>query len=563
LASDSDVEGQLGYQDGEAAEEAGESEMDGSDEEGEEEEEGEEDLDDELIGDSGEESGEAEFEEEEGDEEEGEAAEEDDKESDVEEIADEDMATNIEDKRDEAIKNLLSKEDLGIIQMRIKETIKILSNFKELRDDSKDRQTYMDSLKQDVAHCFDYNLELLDLLFDLFAPSECLQFIEANENQRPLTIRTNTLKTKRKDLAKTLIQRGVSLDPIAEWSKVGLKIYESQVPIGATPEYLAGHYILQSPSSFLPVMTLAPQPNERVLDMAAAPGGKTTYIAQLMKNTGTLVANDIKKERLKSLNANCHRLGVSNLVISLQDGRKLPNMFKKFDRVLLDAPCSGLGVIARDPQIKVQKTYRDVMKLSHLQKELILAAIDCVDAHSKTGGYIVYSTCSISVEENEWVVDYALKRRYVKLVETGLEVGEPGLSNFKQQRFHPSLKMAKRVYPHVHNMDGFFVAKFRKFANGVKSVEAISNAEEEAKIKAKLKTKKQKENKKKKEQKKNKKAEKAVEPVEKTEKTDKKAKAGKVRKVSKAAKIAKKAAKAGKPLKAAKTDKDAKTEKAE
>ena len=389
MASDSDVEGQLGYQDGEAAEEAGESEMDGSDEEGEEEEEGEEDLDDELIGDSGEESGEAEFEEEEGDEEEGEAAEEDDKESDVEEIADEDMATNIEDKRDEAIKNLLSKEDLGIIQMRIKETIKILSNFKELRDDSKDRQTYMDSLKQDVAHCFDYNLELLDLLFDLFAPSECLQFIEANENQRPLTIRTNTLKTKRKDLAKTLIQRGVSLDPIAEWSKVGLKIYESQVPIGATPEYLAGHYILQSPSSFLPVMTLAPQPNERVLDMAAAPGGKTTYIAQLMKNTGTLVANDIKKERLKSLNANCHRLGVSNLVISLQDGRKLPNMFKKFDRVLLDAPCSGLGVIARDPQIKVQKTYRDVMKLSHLQKELILAAIDCVDAHSKTGGYIV------------------------------------------------------------------------------------------------------------------------------------------------------------------------------
>ena len=85
---------------------------------------------------------------------------------------------------------------------------------------------------------------MLELLFDLFAPSECLEFIEANENARPMTIRTNTLKTKRKDLAKVLIQRGVSLDPIAEWSKVGLKIYESAVPIGATPEYLAGHYIL-------------------------------------------------------------------------------------------------------------------------------------------------------------------------------------------------------------------------------------------------------------------------------------------------------------------------------
>ena len=94
-----------------------------------------------------------------------------------------------------------------------------------------------------------------------------------------MTIRTNTLKTKRKELAKVLITRGVNLEPIAEWSKVGLKIIESQVPIGATPEYLAGHYLLQSPSSFLPVMTLATQTGERVLDMAAAPGGKTSYIA--------------------------------------------------------------------------------------------------------------------------------------------------------------------------------------------------------------------------------------------------------------------------------------------
>jgi 25S rRNA (cytosine2870-C5)-methyltransferase len=92
-------------------------------------------------------------------------------------------------------------------------------------------------------------------------------------------IRTNTLKAKRRDLAKVLIQRGVQLEPVAEWSKVGLKIFESKVPIGATPEYLAGHYILQSASSFLPVIALAPQPNERIIDMAAAPGGKTTYIA--------------------------------------------------------------------------------------------------------------------------------------------------------------------------------------------------------------------------------------------------------------------------------------------
>ena len=128
--------------------------------------------------------------------------------------------------------------------MRLKDTVKVLQNFKELRDEEKTRQDYLDQLKEDVCSSYDYNADLVDLLFNLFPPPEAIEFIEANENQRPMTIRTNTIKTKRKDLAKVLIQRGVSLDPVAEWSKVGLKIYESAVPIGATPEYLAGHYIL-------------------------------------------------------------------------------------------------------------------------------------------------------------------------------------------------------------------------------------------------------------------------------------------------------------------------------
>ena len=261
-------------------------------------------------------------------------------------------------------------------------------------------------------------------------------------------------------------------------------------------------------------MTMAPQPNERILDMAGAPGGKTSYIAQLMKNTGVLVANDLKRERLKSLNANMHRLGVSNIVVTNYDGRKLPNIFKKFDRCLLDAPCSGLGVISRDPSIKLQKTFDDVRKLSHLQKELIKAAIDCVDAHSKTGGYIVYSTCSISVEENESVIQYALQNRYVKLVETGLEVGNPGLTNYAERQFHPSMKHCKRVYPHVHNMDGFFVAKLKKFANGEKSQEAISTANEEQQVKAVLNEKKKKLNLKKRAQKAKKRVFKAKEKEE-------------------------------------------------
>lgn len=118
----------------------------------------------------------------------------------------------------------------------------------------------------------------------MFHPNELVQFLDSNETQRPTTLRVNSLKSKRKELAQSLIQRGVNLDPLADWTKVGLKVYESKVPLGATPEYLAGHYMLQSASSFVPVMALAPLPGDKVMDMAAAPGGKTTYIAQLMKN---------------------------------------------------------------------------------------------------------------------------------------------------------------------------------------------------------------------------------------------------------------------------------------
>ncbi|NWI43202.1 NOP2 methyltransferase, partial [Picathartes gymnocephalus] len=361
----------------------------------------------------------------------------------------------------------ISPPDLHVIHQRIQGNVEVLQDFGVKREEGRSRQEYLTLLRRDMAAYYSYSDFLLTKLMDIFPLPELINFLEANEVPRPVTIRTNTLKTRRRDLAQALINRGVNLDPLGKWSKTGLVIYDSTVPIGATPEYLAGHYMLQGASSLLPVMALAPQENERILDMCCAPGGKTSYIAQLMKNTGMILANDSSAERLRSVVGNLHRLGVTNAVVSNCDGRQFPKVLGGFDRVLLDAPCSGTGVISKDPAVKTNKDEKDILRCAHLQKELILSAIDSVNAASETGGYIVYCTCSIMVEENECVVDYALKKRNVRLVATGLDFGKEGFTRFKDRRFHPSLKSTRRFYPHTHNMDGFFIAKFKKFSNAI------------------------------------------------------------------------------------------------
>jgi len=355
--------------------------------------------------------------------------------------------------------------DLQLLRSRITDTVRVLDSFSSLSEPGRSRAEYTSQLLKDICLYYGYSPYLADKLYHLFPPREAFALFEANETPRPIVIRTNTLRTHRRELAQSLINRGVTLEPVGKWSKVGLQIFESQVPLGATPEYLAGHYILQAASSFLPVMALAPQEHERILDMAAAPGGKTTYIAALMKNTGCIFANDSNKSRAKGLIGNIHRLGAKNTIVCNHDAREFPKIIGGFDRVLLDAPCSGTGVIAKDPSVKANKTERDFMLLPQLQKQLLLAAIDSVDHASKTGGYIVYSTCSVTVEENEQVVQYALaKRPNVKLVETGLTFGVDGFVNYMGKQFDPRMKMTKRYYPHAFNVDGFFVSKFRKMA---------------------------------------------------------------------------------------------------
>lgn len=300
-----------------------------------------------------------------------------------------------------------------------------------------------------------YNDFLRETIFELFPKKEAFQFMEESEKKRPLTIRVNGLITRKKELLQKLSSRGMDLESI-EWSDDALVVFNSSVPVGATPEYLAGHYIIQGASSMLSVLNLEVKENLKVLDMCSAPGGKSQYISALMNNTGILYANDLSEDRIASLRSNLLRMGTSNAIVINMDARKLN--IGLVDRVLLDAPCSGTGVISKDPSVKMSRSESDIRKTVFRQKELILKAFDSL----KKGGIMVYSTCSVLTKENEEVVSYLLsKRSSAKVVECDVDVGRPGFPTFRGVAYHPSMNLTRRIYPHVHNMDGFYYAKIQ------------------------------------------------------------------------------------------------------
>jgi len=279
---------------------------------------------------------------------------------------------------------------------------------------------------------------------------EAQQLAEASSQQPPLTIRVNTLRSDRDELVRELEQQGIKATP-CRFSPDGIAI-SGRHTINTLPGFDTGLFAVQDEASQLAGMLLGAEPGERIWDACCAPGGKSCHIAQLMDDRGELIATDISRSKLTLVQDNLRRLGITSVSTAVADLHQ-PDSFPNgvFDRILLDAPCSGLGVIRRNPEAKWRLFSGDITRLAAVQKTLLKNAA----AKLKPGGTLLYSTCSTSEAENELVVEDFL-------------LHHPGFVLENLNNLFPAWSELIafygmfRVWPHRHGMDGFFAARIRR-----------------------------------------------------------------------------------------------------
>lgn len=284
--------------------------------------------------------------------------------------------------------------------------------------------------------------------FEQFGATDAEKLFQAYNCVPPFTIRVNTLKVTRETLVSELETYGAV--PTL-FSPLGIVLCNPQGVL-ESKWFKEGMFQVQDEGAQLVGFLFSPKPGERVLDLCAAPGGKTTHFAQMMENRGEIVAVDVSEKRLRFLEENCKRLGVE-IVRPLRHDLRTPLPFKAegFDRVFLDAPCSGLGVIRRNPDLKWRCTPKEILRLSDLQMRLLFEA----SRHVKLGGFLMYSTCTLTYEENQRVVETFLqKQKDFELIDLR-GAFRLDLSFFTPEGYFLSL-------PHLHGTDGFFAVLMQK-----------------------------------------------------------------------------------------------------
>ncbi len=280
------------------------------------------------------------------------------------------------------------------------------------------------------------------------------EYIEGFSAPIKPAIRVNEIKISEDELVARLAGKGVSLEKIS-WTRKGYFVNSSPFSIGATTEYLLGYYFIQDPTSMYACEVLDPRPGETVLDMTAAPGGKTTYLAQLMGNQGAIVAIELNRERMKSLRSNITRMGVSNTIAIRMNALEAPELKTTFDKILLDAPCTGTGTLNKNPEAAL-KEEKDTLNCTALQRHLLATGVKLL----KKDGVMVYSACSLLPEEGELILQEALENLGMRLEE--VEQGENAFAECYGSKLSGEMKKAKRFYPHRHGTQGFFIGKLRR-----------------------------------------------------------------------------------------------------
>ncbi len=273
------------------------------------------------------------------------------------------------------------------------------------------------------------------------------------------SIRVNTLRDSVKNVKESIEAKGWKLVQIP-WCKEGFWIeHDDRRDVGNLLEHHLGKVYVQEAASMIPPLVLNPKPGDVILDMCAAPGSKTTQMGAMMENEGLIVANDYKGQRLQSLGINLQRSGLTNVVVSLMHGKRFHGF--EFDKILVDAPCSGTGTIRKSLKTISIWNPNMITKLAKQQKELAERAFE----NLKVGGEMVYSTCSLEPEENEGVVSYLLEKfenaDVVKVKLPGLKLA-PAVLEFNKQKYDLRVKDTMRIWPQDNDTEGFFVAKLVK-----------------------------------------------------------------------------------------------------
>ncbi|MFX1299525.1 MAG: RsmB/NOP family class I SAM-dependent RNA methyltransferase [Promethearchaeota archaeon] len=297
--------------------------------------------------------------------------------------------------------------------------------------------------------------------FQVLLADEYDRFIESINQPLAHFIRINSIKIDIQSGLHRLKDLSISTTPLP-WYSAGFRVSGNHKQLPFTREYSLGYYYIQEGGSMLPPLALSPEPHHLVLDLCAAPGSKTTQLAQMMNNQGAIIANDRVFRRITSLGHNLQLCGIINSLVLCEDGRHLSTRIPlKFDRVLIDAPCTASGLLRSKPHQFRIKDFQRIKGIQTLQKGLITSGFRLL----KPSGYLVYSTCSLHPEENEAVIHHLLSHSpeasIVHPKITGIK-SHPGLTHWEDAQYFEALHNCLRVYPHENDTDGFFIALIRK-----------------------------------------------------------------------------------------------------